>query len=137
MRVIIKKARDGILPKNTDIFDAESVSFDLEKRYAVAELYKKELFIALKVISDKNDILTGEYADHYTSSDAEAMLTKYSVDWGNIKYGFCKLELWAPELANKFGGSFSKTVKRFYFDFELYKTKYEKINGVPCKKKRP
>lgn len=46
-------------------------------------------------------------------------------------HGFCKLRLWAPERVKEFSGHFDKTLKRFYFDRELYKASYEEINGVP------
>ena len=54
-----------------------------------------------------------------------------------IEYGFCTVNLWAPELVNEFGGSFDKTLKRFTFDWELYKECYEKRHGVPCRRKNP
>lgn len=32
---------------------------------------------------------------------------------------------------------FGHTAKRFYFDWELYKKRYEELNGVSCTKKNP
>ena len=65
------------------------------------------------------------------------MMMRFSVDWNCIKYGFCKLNLFAPELSDEFGGYLDGTVARFYFDWELYKKCYEELNGVPCNKKNP
>ena len=81
--------------------------------------------------------MIGNYVNHYSYDNDIPMLMKFTVDWGCIRYGFCKLNLWAPELVNEFGGSADKTAARFYFDWELYKTCYEELNGVPCERKDP
>lgn len=93
--------------------------------------------MAVKVLSRDDGLLVGDYVNacHYSSD--EPMLQKISVDWSCIEYGFCTVNLWAPELVNEFGGSFDKTLKRFTFDWELYKECYEKRHGVPCRRKNP
>ena len=102
------------------IFTATGISYDPEKRYAVADYYKK-MFIAFKVSKSDGDLLSGEYLDMYYADDSDVpMLESYSVDWSCIQYGFCKICHFAPELLNIIGG-FSHTVKRIYFDRDLYK----------------
>ena len=118
-------------------FEAYSVSTDPDNRYAVVEAFSNCLFIAVKIVSRDDDLLVGEYVNHYEFHNDIPMLTKFTVYWDCIRYGFCKLDLWAPEMADRFGGYYSKTVARFYFDWELYKKCYEEINGVPCEKQDP
>ena len=137
MRVMIHNLKKGIGCGNKDTFDVPNVFMEPEHRYAVVEVFHNELYVAVKIISNENDLLICEYVDHYSEFDDEVMLKKFSVDWECIKYGFCKLILWAPEMAAEFGGSFDKTVKRFYFDWELYTTHYEEVHGSPCRKKNP
>ena len=76
-------------------------------------------------------MLVGEYVDHYYYDNYDCYLINYTIDWSYMKYGFCKLICSMPEIPSEF----YRTVKRFYFDFELYKNNYEKENGVPCPKK--
>ena len=137
MKIKINGLKKGVVYGNRDTLDVSSVSMDSEHKYAVAEVFRNELYIAVKIIAYENDILIWEYVDHYSDSDDCVMLMKYYVDWECIKYGFCKLILWAPEMAAKWNGSFEKTVKRFYFDWELYKRSYEEKHGVPCPKRNP
>ncbi|MBQ3264231.1 MAG: hypothetical protein IJH07_00500 [Ruminococcus sp.] len=126
-----------LIPRQHEPFDAYGVSKDPDSRYAVIEASQNSLFIAVKVVSCDNDLLVGEYVDHYRFDNDIPMMMKYTVLWDCIRYGFCKLNLWAPEMADEFSGYFDQTVKRFYFDWELYKKCYEDINGVPCKKQDP
>lgn len=137
MKVKINNLKNKALHLNSDIIDATNVFLDPECQNAVFEVARNELFVAVRIISRDNELLVGEYVNHYVYSNDVPMLFKFTVDWECIKYGFCKLNLWAPELANEFGGCFDKTVKRFYFDWDRYKTCYEEINGIPCKKKNP
>ena len=138
MRVhIINMDKNIIYGSERDTFDAYSVSFDPEKRYAVIELFANELFIAAKVTAIEDDLLTAEYVNYYRGSGDNPSLEKYTVYWSTIKYGFCKLDLFAPEQAYRFDGFFSGTVARFYFDWDLYVRCYEELNGVPCRKKNP
>ena len=115
--------------------EARKVWTDPEGRYAVAEIFTDELYLALKIEETDGETLTGEYVDRYERANDVPMLMRFTVDWGCIRYGFCKLLLWAPELAEEAGGGFEKTVKRFYFDRELYEKSYEELNGVPYGKK--
>ena len=135
MKVRINNLKEGIVRGTSHTFEAFGVSMDPERRYAVAEIYHNELFVAMRTESDEDGVLTGDYVDHFSSRITVPMLESYSVNWDCIKYGFCKLVLRAPERAKEFGGSFSGTVKRFYFDRDLYREKYEEINGVPYRKK--
>lgn len=68
---------------------------------------RKQLYIAVKIISYDNDIMVCDYVDHYSDYNDYVMLMKYSIDWKYIKYGFCKLIFWAPEMAVKWNGSFN------------------------------
>lgn len=137
VKVKINGLAKGIIWEHTDIFDVTNISMDPEHRYAVLEIYPKELFAAVKVISDEGDLLICQYVAHYASYNDDPVLMKYIVNWDCMKYGFCKLILWAPEMSQQLGGRSYRTVKRFYFDWELYKTDYEKRYGVPCLKKKP
>ena len=129
MRVQIHSMKAGLAAQGRELFDAVSISEDPEGRYAVAELYANELFVALRVTGRDGDRIAGEYIDHFSYSDDVPMLLKFSVSWDCIPYGFCKLSLWAPEMASHFDGSFEKTVKRFYFDRALYEAKREELHG--------
>ena len=123
----------GIPEHMNDCINVTSVSIDPEQRYAVVET-SPGVFVAVKISSLSENMLTGEYVDSCSYSVDLPMLNKIYVYWECIRFGFCKLVLWAPELANENGGSFYRTIKRFYFDWERYKTCYEEICGVPCKK---
>ncbi len=137
MKVVIRNLKKPLAITRTDTFEATWVSMDSEKRYAVAEIYKNETYVALNIISVDDDILVGEYVDRFEyPEDDTPMLMDFTVSWNCIKYGFCKLIMWAPELVNRYG-NFSHTAKRFYFDWELYKKSYEDIHGVPCIRKNP
>ena len=133
MRVRILHMKAGLVPRGREFFDAISVAEDPEGRYAVAELYANELFVALRITGRDGDTLSGEYVDHFSYCDDVPMLLKFSVSWDCSPYGFCKLILWAPEMANRFDGCFESTVKRFYFDRALYEAKREELHGSPGK----
>lgn len=115
----------------TNKIPKEQIFKDPKGKYAVVEIFKKEAYIGLKIISDENEMLVGEYVDHYYYDNYDCYLINYTIDWSYMKYGFCKLIRSMPEIPSEF----YRTVKRFYFDFELYKNNYEKENGVPCPKK--
>ena len=136
MRVRIRNLKPGLIFSGVDTFENVTVSMDPERRYAVAEVYPVELFVAVKILSLEDGLLDGDYLDHYSFSP-EPMLMKFTADWGSMEYGFCKLRLWAPELANEFGGAFERTVRRFYFDWDRYTARYQEQCGVPCPKKYP
>ena len=136
MNVVINNLKKS-LRLSRDTFEVSNLSMDAEKRYAVAEIFKNELYIAFKIISIDDENVVGEYFDYYACMEDAVMLMSFSVDWNCINYGFCKLIMWAPEMENEFGGYFDHTAKRFYFDWELYKKCYEEINGVPCNRKNP
>lgn len=137
MRIKVNNLKKGIPRGDTDTFEALSVSKDPEGRYAVVKIQFRGIYFAIKIISEDDDMLIGEYVGHYVSYSDDPMLMRYQMDWGCIYFGFAKIVLWAPEMANKWNGSFEKTVKRFYFDWELYKKSYEKQHGVPCPKRDP
>ena len=46
-------------------FEAYSVSTDPDNRYAVVEAFSNCLFIAVKIVSRDDDLLVGEYVNHY------------------------------------------------------------------------
>ena len=115
---------------NGGIVRATKIFIEPENRFAIIELIKG-LFVAVKIESMDHGVLVGSYIDHITDSfDDEIMLYKHDADWSNIPFGFFKLTCWAPEKMNEHNGSSYFTVKRFYFDKELYRNKYEEINGV-------
>ena len=123
--------------ENSISFPAVRVSTDPEQRYAVAEK-RGGLFVAFRLSSCDGESMTGEYLNHYRYDYSDIpMLQGITADWSCIEYGFCKLNLFAPEMVNEFGGSFDKTLCRFYFDWERYKICYEKINGVACTRQDP
>lgn len=137
MEIQISGLDERTFGSDTKTFDARFVSVEPDKKYAVVQdpFYR---YIAMRITSRGDDMMTGEYVDHcygYIDED-ECMLRKYEVEWGCLCYGFCKLRLWAPDMIERFGGSYTKTVKRFYFDKALYKEKYEELHGVPCEKER-
>ena len=136
--VQINKLKSGVIPgtgTETVLFDVE-VSLENQKRYAVIEVHKNEVYVAVDVIRTDGNKLTAEYVDDFQCWDDIPMLMSFSVDWSCIGYGFCKLIQWAPEKVNEFGGSFSHTAKRFYFDAELYSKCCEEKHGVTNKKYR-
>ncbi len=131
MKVRIENMKEGLL-RGKGPYEAYGVSLDPEGKYAVAELFRNELFVALTVTSRDEEMLTGEYAGHFSFDNDIPTLLCFSVDWTYIGYGFCKLVLWAPE---EIGGIHSGTVRRFWFDRALYRARYEELNGVPPKRK--
>lgn len=136
MNVVINNLKNPLCGMKRNTFEVSDISMDSDKRYAVAEIFKNEVYVGLRIKSIDDDILVGEYVDQFQCWE-DTILMQFFVDWSCIEYGFCKLNMWAPELANKHGGHFDHTAKRFYFDWELYKKRYEETNGVPCKKKNP
>ena len=137
MKVQINNLKPGVFTRDEieAALNAEKIFMEPQKRYAVIEVYKKELYIAVNVLNIDDEKIVVEYFDYFRWEIDIPMLMSFSVDWSCIDYGFCKLIQWAPEMYNQFGGTFSHTAKRFYFDVELYKKCYEEENGVPCKKK--
>ena len=109
-----------------DTFETGFISTDPKERYAVVEPIPGQLFVAVRILSREEDSLTGEYVDHWYDSGPDVpMLYRYSVSWGNIGYGFCKLKLYAPEVY----GYFEKTIHRFYFDRQLYEKSVKERHG--------
>ncbi len=118
-------------------FEPVEFSVDPTGKYAVSELCKNELFVAVNILQRDGDDLLCEYVDSYVYQDGVPMLLKFSLQWDCIPYGFCKLILWAPEARENRGGCFTRTVKRFYFDRELYERRCEEIHGVPSPSQNP
>ena len=113
-----------------DCFEAQSISLSPDSRYAVVFLGSLGPFVAVKLLESAPDGTScGEYLDSCRGYDEDIpMLMKYSVDWDMIGFGFCKLVLFAPEMSEKFGGAFSGTVHRFYFDRALYERKRKELH---------
>lgn len=137
MKVKIKHPDGFAAYLGEEPFEPFRIHFDPTRRYAVVEPRPNWLYVAVRVLSLDDELLVGDYVNACQYSSDEPMLQKISVDWSCIEYGFCTVNLWAPELAGEFGGGFDKTLKRFYFDWELYKECYEKRHGVPCRRKDP
>lgn len=133
MKVKILNIDNRIFRNSSESFNAIQVSVDPKHQYAVVEIIPQKL-VALHITSWDDGLLTGEYVDHFFWDDDTPEIRSFTVDWNYIQYGFCKLILWAPERINENGGQSSHTVKRFYFDCELYKERYEEINGIAYKK---
>ena len=140
MRILVTDCSKQLTPRlfcpeysgPTATFDAEEkdVLYSPDHRFAVIKLHYGTLFLGIRVTDAGNDSLAGKYVDCCSCSSDEPMLTKLWVDWGCIGYGFCKLVLWAPEKANEFGGSFERTLHRFYFDRDLYERKKNELHGT-------
>ncbi len=111
--------------------DLRDISFSPDRRFAVAKLHYGTLFIAVRVDEEESTSLSGEYVDCFSYALDDPMLTKLWIEWDCIAYGFCKLVLWAPEKANEFGGSFERTLHRFYFDRNLYERKKNELHPAP------
>jgi len=137
VKVQIHHPRPGRGFRDGEILEAVRVSTDPEGRYAVAELHANELFAAFRITARGEELLAGDYVDSFAFDNDVPMLLKFSVSWDYIPYGFCKLILWAPEMANRFDGCFEKTVKRFYFDRALYEAKREELHGSPDSAEEP
>lgn len=135
MKVIIQGMPEGLAGRG-NAFEPAGISADPEGRYAVLELFPSELFVAAEILRREDGEMRCRYVNHFFWQDDVPMLLKFSVDWSCLRYGFCKLDLWAPEAPGP-DGSFSRTVKRFYFNWELYKACYEEIHGVPCEREDP
>ena len=135
MKIRIQKLPAGLI--RGDTFEPVSFSEDPTGRYAVAELFANEFFAAVRILLRGERELLCEYVDGYSYQDFIPMLLKFSVQWDCIRYGFCKLTLWAPEAPESRDGIFERTVKRFYFDRELYRKCREEINGVPGGREEP
>lgn len=122
MRVIITDLKTGVLPEFGDavVVDVYGVYTDSENedeaRFAVVEVFRKELFVAVEITANEDGVLTGEYIDYYQFREPVPLLARFAVDWTYSSSKGCKLKLWAPELANQFGGRFEQTVKRFRFE---------------------
>ena len=138
VKAVINNLKAGILNHYDGFVEAVSYSMSPDKKYAVIEVYRDLLYIAVNVVSFEDGVLVGDYVNYtWTSAPDELMLYHFVIDWDFIRNGYCKLILFAPEMVNEFGGSFQKTIKRFYFDWELYKRCYEKRYGIPCTKQDP
>lgn len=88
-----------------------------DKKYAVLELFKREVYVAVKVDEISDAGVSCTYVDRYEDWDWYCDYKSYSVEWW-LQYGFAKLHCFAME------SGFDGTVKRFYFDKKLYLQKY-------------
>lgn len=87
--VQINKLNSGvILEAGTEaiLFNVE-VFFENQKRYAVIEVRKNELYVAVSVISADGNKLIAEYVDDFQCWDDTPMPMSFSVDWSCIDYG--------------------------------------------------
>ena len=132
MRLTLLDPADGQIRVKKGPWEPVSLSRSPDGRYAVAEIFANELFVALEILDEDGEDLVGRYVDHFTDMDIVPMLKRYSVDWSCICYGFAKLVLFAPEMSEEFGGYFDQTMRRFWFDRELYERKYLEMHGVPA-----
>lgn len=103
--------------------DVKNISYSPDEKYAIVEVYSRELFLAVDVLIKTDNLVTARVRKELWYN-IEPELVKFDIDWDCINYGFCKLTMWAME-RNEF-----KT-QRIYFDADLYKKMYEEKHGVP------
>ena len=85
--------------------------------YCVIVLFDGEVFVAARVAEMKDDLLIVNHKDSFEELSWEVAIRKnYSIDWGFIQDGFCKLQ-WCEYTGD--GPARWKT-RRLWFDKELY-----------------
>ena len=107
--------------KDDKYIEVPEIWYSPEQQYAVLELFKKEVYVAVKVDNIDENGLICSYVDRYEDWDCCGDLKSYSVEWW-LKYGFAKLHCSAME------SGFDGTIKRFYFDKKLYLKKCREEN---------
>lgn len=90
MNWLSKYAKDGYI-------DAYDIHYSPDKSYAVVELLKQELFIAVHIRENNDEVLIGEYMDSYKENSSVVDLRRFSFDWSHTEYGFVILNCWELE----------------------------------------
>ena len=91
-------------------------------KYAVVELFRGEVYVAVRVQEVNETWLICAYVDRYEDWNVEVDFRGYSVEWW-LSCGFAKLHCFGME------SGFAGTVKRFYFDRQLYEKKCRGKSG--------
>ena len=115
MIVRIENMKPGLMPGDGEPFEAIAVYPEPKGRFAVVEAIPNSLFVAVRIKRVDGELLVCEYRDHCCYDDDVPTLLSFSVDWSGMSHGWCKLKLWAPELADANGGDSVRTLKRFRF----------------------
>ena len=95
-----------------------------DQRFAVAELFPGELFVAGKLLSLGREDMVLEFLGTFSDPSDTPELKKYEVDWSCLPYGFIKFQCSYPE-------TLTSRSERCYFDRDLYRKMYQKCNGIP------
>lgn len=119
---------DSSCNENRQYFDVREVWLSPDKKYAVIEIWKDELFVFGKMIEENEEIISLDYIDSFPGYFLEEIdYRNFWVEWDCMQYGFCKLVCAEMESGRM------HRAKRFYFDSDLYKQMYEKENKVTYK----
>ena len=95
-------------------------------KYAIAEIFAGELFVAGKVVRNTLDQCTMTFFSEIQNHSVEVSGHQYETDWHCMIYGFCKLicrDMESPE----------PIVHRIYFDKKLYLKKRQELHGTDKK----
>ena len=67
MKVQINNLKPGVFTRDEieAALNAEKIFMEPQKRYAVIEVYKKELYIAVNVLNIDDEKIVVEYFDHF------------------------------------------------------------------------
>jgi len=97
-----------------------------DERFAVAEVFGSGYFAAGEIVAFQKELqqMTLRCIDELRVDFDEPELYSCDVSWSTMPYGFCKLRRLRYE-------TLEERTFRIYFDPELYKAKYEELNGVP------
>lgn len=101
-----------------------------DRRYAVVQL-KPDTFLGIIPDEEQGGELTGTYVDTLILEPKDELGgTMYSVNWARLNWGYARIREFCAETGT------SRVAARIYFDTELYRQEYEKLNGTPCLKRR-
>lgn len=122
---------NSIYNENRSHFDVKQAWYSPDKKYAVLEIWTDELFVFGKLIDENEEIISLDYIDSFSGYFLDEVdFRTFWVEWGCMQYGFCKL------VCRELESGRMHRAKRFYFDPELYKQKYEEENKVPYKRNK-
>lgn len=91
-----------------------------DNKKAVLEVFPTELYMAVTILKEDEDVLICEYVDTKIFGwNCDCRIFK-DIDWTYMKYGFCKLYSWDMDTGKMY-------VDRFYFDRSLYLIKNKTV----------
>ena len=94
--------KEGILNHYDGSVEAVSYSMSPDKKYAVIEVYRDLLYVAVNVVSFDDGVLVGDYVNYsWASAPDEPMLYHFVIDWdfitnSSLKYMSCKMKTRLP-----------------------------------------